>query len=95
MIFGKNKKVLTKYNQTNKTNNILKNRESRKLPEFQPFPEACVAERGPLPCPDWYACGLQTIGGRFDSTHGRQVHRFYPFPPLASWLGVVFCFGGI
>ena len=49
MIFGKNKKVLTKYNQTNKTNNILKNRESRKLPEFQPFPEACVAERGPQP----------------------------------------------
>ena len=31
-------------------------------------------------------------GGRFDSTHGHQVHHFYPFTPLALRLGVVFYF---
>ena len=31
-----------------------------------------------------------TSGGWFDSTHGHQVHHFYPFTPLALRLGVVF-----
>ena len=53
---------------------------------------ACIAECGPLPCPDWYAAGLMTGSGWFDSAHGRQVYHFYPFTPLALRLGVVFCF---
>lgn len=48
----------------------------------------------PLLCPDWYAAGLMTGSGWFDSAHGRQVYHFYPFTPLASRLGVVFCFPG-
>lgn len=48
----------------------------------------------PLLCPDWYAAGLMTGSGRFDSTHGLQVYHFYPFTPLALWLGVVFLFSG-
>ena len=44
----------------------------------------------PLLCPDWYAAGLMTGSGWFDSAHGRQVYHFYPFTPLALRLGVVF-----
>ena len=46
----------------------------------------------PLLCPDWYAAGLMTGGGRFDSTHGPQVYHSHLFTPLALWLGVVFYF---
>ena len=46
----------------------------------------------PLLRPDWYAAGLMTGGGWFDSAHGRQVYHFYPFTPLAFLAGGYFHF---
>ena len=57
-----------------------------------PSPRPAFAECGPPICPDWYAAGMMTGSGWFDSAHGLQVYHFYPFTPLALRLGVVFYF---
>ena len=46
----------------------------------------------PLLRPDWYAAGLMTGSGWFDSAHGLQVYHFYPFTPLAFLAGGYFHF---